>query len=575
MGLPKDISAGQLDTKVTAVSNDKVTGVITTRPTFDKVLSDKRYTMKSYFNREAINADRYAGLLHDLRAYVEGSDISVTYFHRLHSNVNNNAADIDVSTNLDPIHNGCLQINNFEIKLKDQLSFTYDIDQTISSIVGTALVYPGFNPNMGDLFTYRIDEVVADGKVGLFKITNAPNRLSVKMSTFHEINFELIQFATIEELDYIYENVREVAWFNKKRFLTEDAALLTSNEEFVITDANFLIANLSAYYKSTFYNTLILETYARPDGAYDPYLIEFLHIILTTEFCREVPLQLLRDYSLKTRSIWQKFTNPNAVDWNVIVLEYIKLTHTVRFMDTNINTLLNKDKIELYIATKDPSIYTDDLVPKPYCSFYVGPDASKAVTEFEQLVYMYLNKGTVMPDVLFKIAKEYLNMTQNDQFYRIPILLFILQSVVTSISTGRNNIAITISSSITDFKSKLYLPVIIDAMDFILELNKSHEVSTDKKLETILPLNNKIGKYIKIINPTNYDLEIYSNKESCVQKIISYDKTSIASGYSRTLLGVLRAGNSNVSLQYVDPKTGTWYVEHNNGFDIIEADQLI
>ena len=575
MGIPKDISAGQLDTKITPVSNDKVTGVITTRPTFDKVLSDKRYTMKSYFNREAINVDRYADLLHSLRAYVEGSDISVTYFHRIHSNVNNNASEIDVSTNLDPIHNGCLQINNFEIKLRDQLSFSYDNDQTISSIVGSALVYPGFNPNMGDLFTYRIDEVVADGKVGLFKVTTAPSRLSVKMATFHEVNFELIRFATIEELDYIYNNVREVAWFNKKRFLTEDAALLTSNEEFVITDANFLIANLTAYYKNTFYDKVSLETYTRPDETYDPYMINFLHKVLTTEFCREVPLQLLHKYSFKHRSIWQKFINPNATAWNTVVLEYVKLTHTARFMDTDINTLINKDRVELFIYTGKKDGLTDDLTIRDYCSFYVGPDADKAVTDFEQLIYMYLNKGTVMPDTLFKIAKEYLNMTMDDQFYRIPILLFILQNVVTSISTGRNNLKITISSSITDFKSKLYLPVTIEDMDFILELNKSHEVKTTKTITAILPINNKIGKYIKIINPTNYDLEIYSNKESCVQKIVSYDKTSISSGYSRTLLGILRAGNSNVSLQYVDPKTGAWYVEHNNGFDVIEAEQLI
>ena len=575
MGVPKNISAGQLDTKISPVANDKVDGVITTRPTFDKVLSDQRYTMKSYFNREAINADRYADLLHSLRAYVEGSDISVIYFHRLHTNVDNNASEMDVSSNLDPIHNGCLQINNFEIKLKDQLSFTYDTDQTISTIAGSALVYPGFNPNMGDLFTYRVDEVVADGRVGLFKITNAPNRLSVKMSSFHEINFELIKFATVEELDYIYNSVREVAWFNKKRFLTEDAALLKSDEEFVITDANFLIANLTAYYKDTFYGKILLETYTRPDGIYDPYLISFLQSILRTDFCRDIPLQLLDTFGFKHRSIWQKFINPNATNWKTIVLEYISLTHTVRFMDTNINTLINKDKIELYISADNSDELKDDLVPKPYCDFYIGPDADKAVTEFEQLIYMYLNKGTVMPDILFKVCKEYVNMTLVEQFYRIPMLLFILQNVVQSITTGRNNIKITISSSITDFKSKLYLPVIIKDTEFTLELNKSHEVDTDKKLATILPLNGKIGKYIKILNPTHYDVEIYSNKESCMQKIVSYNKTSILSGYSRTLLGILRAGNSNVFLQYVDPKTGAWYVEHSNGFDIIEADQLI
>ena len=563
MGLPETIG-GTTDVKITSKTNDKVDGVITTRPSFDKIVSGDMYTKKTYFNREAINADRYNCILKKLKGYADGSEISITYFQKIHSNTNNNSMDMDMSFDLNNIYSSFIQINNFKIKLRNQLDFSYDTENTLSNVTGSALVYPKFNPNIADLFIYRIDNI-SDGRVALFKINSAPNRLSIKASSFHEITFELIKFATIAELEKLYGSVRDVAWFNKQRFLTEEGALIKSNEEFAIHDSDKLIKMLTSFYNNLFYETDIYQTYMKWDGTYDPYLLDFIVKTLDVAYDRDLPIQQLTHYPFDTRSIWSKFSNRD-LPWNTIILEYILLKNTYRFYDTDVSPLINKDIVTLYITTN----LTDDIKVLLYVDFYIGPDADKAKTEFEQLIYLYLNKNTVVLDDIFNISRKYDQLTKEQQFYYIPMFIHILKDVKYSILTGRETVKFAIKSSIDDFRDKIYKPILLSEDNTVLDINVTYEINADNTIDIILPYNIYMenGKYIKIINPTKHPMNICSNELAPSQKILNFKITSYVSNYSKLKLGSLKEDAGHVLLRFIDPDNSTWLVEETNGFQI-------
>ena len=564
MGLPKTIG-GSTDIKITANTNDKVDGVITTRPSFDKITSGDMYTKKSYFNKEAINADRYNNILKKLKGYADGSEITITYFKKVHSDTNNNSMDMDVSFDLNNVYQNYIQINNFKIKLRNQLEFSYDTENNISNVTGTALVYPKFDASMADLFIYRIDDI-SDGKIALFKINNAPSRLSIKASSFHEVSFDLVKFITTDELNKLYGAVREVAWFNKTRFLTEEAALIKSNEEFAIHDADKLIKMLTNFYVNTFYETEIFQTYMKLDDSYDPYILDFILKTIDNPYDKDLPLQLLVTYPFQQRTIWDKFSNRD-LPWNTIILDYILLKNEYRFYDTDISPLINKEIVTLYITQK----LGDKVTVLPYLDFYAGPDSDKAISDFEQLVYLYLNNNQVVLDDLFNISRTYNYLTKEQQFYYIPIFIHILKDVKYSILTGRETVKFAIKSSITDFRDKVYKAIILSENDTIMDVNVTYEVKADKTIDVILPYSIYMenGKYIKIINPTKYPMNIFSNELAPTQKILDFRTTSHISSYSKIRLGILKENAGHAMLRFVDPDTSTWLVEESNGFQIL------
>jgi len=561
MTIPSTIG-GSTGVKITSNTNEYVDGVISTRPTFDKILSEENYVTKSFFNRNSVNADRFNNLLKKLKGYAVGSEINTTYFHKIHTNTANNSMDTDISTELSPIHKSFLQINNFEIKLQDQFQFNYDTDKTLSTITGTALVYPGFVPNMGDCFIYQI-EPMNDGRISLFKVTQAPSRLSIRTSSFHEVTFELIKFATVEEINDIRKSVKEVAWFNKKRFLTEETALILSNEKMILSDSTFLRSILLKQYNKSFYNNDILHSYIRPDGIYDPYIVDFITDVFTITSCSDIPQQLLHEYANKEKTIWKKLQSTNAISWQNVDLFYYSMPTLYTFADTTISTLINKNQLSIckFIAGSKSKYPVFKYFP-----FYIGIMGDYASTDFEKMLSQYLNNQTINPTNVFtlcKLLQEWNDFTEIELFYMIPVLIHFLNEIILSITTGRDNIKITTSSDIENFISEVNTPVILTEND-LLPINVKVQVS-EPLVQSTIPECLVIGTTLNVTNTSIGVVYIYSNIYIAEQQIVEFSKTGVKSNRSAIPLGTLLV-NGNVTLVLVDVENSTWLAEASNGF---------
>ena len=384
------------------------------RATPEKRILDRQWTKDTFTNQNALNTDRQSRVIEMLKGFTEGSPIIVTYFHQMSGQTDSKYNNMDVSAALDTTHNCLLQINNFEMQLKAGMSFDYSTSEqgVQSQVTGEAVTYPGFNPFVGDLFVYEIEP----GKLGLFKVDEPPTRLTIKTGTSYNISFTLIAYLDEKTIDHLKKSVREVRWFNKQKFLSNDAALLKADEVLILEDINKLFPILHQFYQETFFDKSTFRSWVRPDEdqIYDPYIVEFLLQTLGFHNFIPYPHQLCPDPKGYKYSIWGKLLRPDAVPWTLCLSSYEIKVYTPTYRDVRINALTNRPYMEL------------SKTGFPYFNKTMINMDSTSYSDFDALVMSYLNDLTILPDSLFNLCEHFYDLDPMDQFYRIPVYMFLL-----------------------------------------------------------------------------------------------------------------------------------------------------
>lgn len=393
-------------------------------PTADKKLVDKEYIKDSYTNATAVNLDRYASIKAALSAYIEGSTIKVTYFHHVNNESLARAMASDVSMMLDDAQISFLKINNFEMKLKDQIDFNYNQDTNTSTATGQAIVYPGFIPYIGDLFLYEIS-----GTVGIFKINNTPSRLSIQYGSCHEISFSLVAYATTEIMTKLKRCVADEAWFDKQRFLNEEGALLSFNEVELIKNLNILEKQLLIQYIDTFFDNREYMTFIREDKKFDPYVIEFIGSILDLYSLPVLPQQLISNPPNYRKSIWYKLLEPTILSESLIMSKCKYEKYTVTLRTVLINALTNRDY--LFLTNDEDGIVYPFAIPATYT---VGDKT------IPNIIRSYLSNGNINVNDFIETARSFGTMTIDEQFYYIPIMLFFVKQLLIAFKSGDTRI---------------------------------------------------------------------------------------------------------------------------------------
>lgn len=393
-------------------------------PTADQKLADKEYIKDSYTNATAVNLDRYASIKNALTAYVEGSTIKVTYFHHVNNESLARATSSDVSMMLDDAQVSFLKINNFEMKLKGEIQFAYNQETNTSTASGEAIVYPGFIPYIGDLFLYEIS-----GTVGIFKINNTPNRLSIQYNSCHEISFSLVAYATNEIMTKLKECVSDEAWFDKQRFLNEEGALLSYNEVELIKNLNILNKQLLIHYLDTFFENREYMTFMREDKKFDPYVIEFIGNILDLYSLPVLPQQLISSPANYRKSIWYKLLEPSVVPESLMMTKCKSEKYPVTLRTVFINALINRDY--LYLTDDSDGVIYPFAIP---ASYTVGDKT------IPNIVRSYLSNGNINVNDFIDTARTYGTMTLDEQFYYIPIMLFFVKQLLDAFKSGDTRI---------------------------------------------------------------------------------------------------------------------------------------
>ncbi len=257
----------------------------------------------TFFNQTAVNTDMFDNELSLLAGYPEGRIIEVTWFSQTNAVTNLRSMNVErLTADSDITHYTFTQIRNFELRLANPLDFSYDKGTNISTMAGEALVMPGFEPLVNDLFLYKL----RNDKVGIF-VVNSIERTAIGNDTYHRITFDLTSYLTPDFLDKLTTQTTATTVFDKTKFLVGNHAVLTSDnytlkKDFARIRSEIVTSYFDRYFVSDF------NSFLRPDEVYDPYVVEYWNRKVGYNDYYRRPTQLLVSQQAFPRTIWAWLT---------------------------------------------------------------------------------------------------------------------------------------------------------------------------------------------------------------------------------------------------------------------------
>lgn len=321
----------------------------------DEKLVERQIVDDTFHNETAVNTERFPGVIKDMRGFAAGHPIKVTYYKEHYAETNSKGRhNTEESTH--KVHRSVLKIKNFELLVSGDFSFNYETEEHLSKIDVEAFTYPGFEPECGDKFLYEIEL----GRYGVFQINQPPVRTTIRASTYHKCTFNFLEFIDNEGLKELEKALVGVAYFDKARFLAEPGALLFHDEVVEIEFCEKQRAKMINYYQSKFLDDQIMFSYMRPDNVYDPYVTDFMLKILDFDDLGVMATQLYQEAPFIDCSIWRAFLDPD-IPLEEVPSSTAKYTHRIGSKSVLVTSLINKNYVE-WIPSMNLKDYLDELM---------------------------------------------------------------------------------------------------------------------------------------------------------------------------------------------------------------------
>jgi hypothetical protein len=399
--------------------NDSSNTVPTNLPT---PLADMPFISDSNLNKFAIDTTQYLNTTKQLVGFMKGKRISVTYYRLLNREGSNNRTQIADSPTLRNIINTEYQkISNLEITLPKGFEFTANNEQSNMSIVGQAQFYPNMNPNIGDLFLMG----TGDGRIGICRISQ------VTPTNWRQDHIYITDFVIQEFLDETNQAVIEGAVtlrsvFSKQNYLGGTAALLSEESYTLLLKIAEVRNNLCRFYHQRFFDPDTC-TYIRPDGIYDPFVVQFMANKLTMDVIHVVPKILTgKNPKLYQQTLWARLEDR----YNTSLAGLAPCCLLAPYGETRMGVFVT----ELYgRSIVMPTCDTDGTTPYLYTSaFYTGNTTTMSVEEL--LVYNVITQRS-MGDLNILVT-NYLDpvytLSADQQFYEIPLYIHLIDMAMQS-----------------------------------------------------------------------------------------------------------------------------------------------
>lgn len=400
-------------------------------PSNDAAATDKdvlalQHIQDTFTTRTAVNATRYSDERGDLLLYIEGAPIEVTYYHVNFPEIDIRSGSGDISPMANKVHKDFTKIIGLEMRLQGDMQPTFvEVDNSFD-ILGEAIMYPGFEPNIGDEFFLSM----GDGKVGEFKVNNK-TPMSYRQGKCFKINFEILNYVDSTIRDRLESGVRQTLYFSKKMYPGDGDWTFLEHESFVtLRDLEKSRRDMVQYLVNNYYSE-DYETFVRSDGTYDPYVVEFLQKRLTIREIKVRPRQLFTRLKNYSKSIWYYFTD--RVDTRKLK-EVVPGASTAFFsadaLATDHNALLNRYYIVLGGVENSPYVFSGN--------FYSG--FTDRMTGYERLVYQYLTERKIDVSKVNQLVKEYAEIPEEDRFYFIAVCIDLIDAAIHSLK-GVSNVS--------------------------------------------------------------------------------------------------------------------------------------
>jgi hypothetical protein len=448
--------------------------VFNPKPTTPPVAVDSPTRALAPENQNIIVDSRYTPM-HSLLTQIEGTPWAVDYYSQV---IDKDTAISGQQVNRLGINQQYRLIKSFELRVNTPLSGSQDTESNSMILNGGANVFPSLIPNAGDMFLGDI----GDGRLGVFQVTDV-KRMSIMKNPVHEIAYQWVAYATTERVTDLNKKVVKQEVFVLDHLFEDKYPFVAVEEYEARTKLMRLYRELVPMYFQAFWDneftTLMVPDQDLP--TYDPLLVKAVLSIVSTSDCPEViktrQLNCDGDYALDAVSIWttllerselqlqRVFTRAATVSARafprVAFFESIcqsGVAYVVYPIDPE-RSILPKKLLQskaLAAAVQRPDYDTfGSLLPVAVLSgldevdgHFVQPDIPAAcATDFyvftesfyddqqanesrlENLVHDYLEKKSLDPAVLLKVATGYPGWAALDQFYYGPVLMLLMRCV--------------------------------------------------------------------------------------------------------------------------------------------------
>ena len=256
----------------------------------------------TFVNRTAIAPETYPEIFGALLQYTTGVPIVVEYFKKRASYINSQTIDVSFSLERAAVQSSYDLVHNLEIRISEQLSVEINQETTETSVNGTGTIYPGFVPNVGDIFYLKLP----DNNVGVF-IINSTQPLSIYRGTHYQVGFHLLSNLTSTIDAKLRESVSDELWYDKQVYFNEEATLLSDVSYHQLKSLLRYRAAMISRLLSQFYN-VVEKTIIAPNNIFDTYLIEYLLNKISVNDSRKDLCQMGNPYiQYFENCIWKTF----------------------------------------------------------------------------------------------------------------------------------------------------------------------------------------------------------------------------------------------------------------------------
>lgn len=264
----------------------------------------------------------------------EGRIIIVTYYSQNAPITDVQSTPVELTTKTkDDVHISWTEIRNFEIRLSGEFNYEFQDTEVTSKFTGEGLVLPGFIPRIGDLFLYQ----VRNQKIGIFTVSNIA-RLALGQETYHRINFTMEQYLDADMRDRLRRQ-STVWYFDKTKFLVGNNAFISTQGWIQQKELKHIRKEVIVNYMDRFYDKEF-SSFMRPDGIFDPYVVEYWNKKISISDCRLRPIQLLAAIQSFHKTIWSALTMNPIKNLKNVEKEYSTDTLVSTFWGVNITSLL-------------------------------------------------------------------------------------------------------------------------------------------------------------------------------------------------------------------------------------------
>lgn len=421
-----------------------------------QILEERRTTQVSYDNATVLNSSRDKTVIDNLKAFISGAPIKVQWYHQMRSDIGDSSLTTTISFMSNSVNTSLMLIKDMELMLTADMEYVFDEETSQSSITGTAALYPGFTPAIGDVFLYRITQ----GDIGIFKVSNNPKRLSIRNNTSYTIDFSLVKMLTDEDINALEERLRETMYFDKQRFLHTDGGLMTEQEVVDLAYLEKKVTYLESMYAANYYNKG-LNTLMQSEDVFDPYVTHF--------FKRAISSYANGKY-INTPSgsdivkYWERSLYAHLLGEGVMSTPIMRSwVRECRYGGwSSLITMLQERRVVELV----PDDVYGEMVPadQELVGDYISPGIlsldALAVSDFDKLVTLYINDKALAYVTWKQLADAVNALPKEEGFYKIPIYIYLGRMLINALQSGA-------SINLVDENTQPYVNIPFTSLDVL------------------------------------------------------------------------------------------------------------